>query len=129
MKKEIRKWTTSIGDVTMEEAVNEFFDGDWDPKSWEDTEEYIDSYIEEDFQEISDKEADHLKAEIKKEFDKKVIKLRQEEINLLKDRKSILSWIKSLVDNWPDEGTVGYMLSEKEILDLILENGSTVRNK
>ena len=124
MKKETRKWITSIEDVTMEEAVNEFFDGDWDPKSWEDTEEYIDSYIEEDFQEISDKEADHLKAEIKKEFDRRVNKIRQEEINQLKDRKSILSWIEDMQYDWPDEGEVGYMLSKEEILDLILQNSN-----
>mgnify|MGYP006908909826 CR=1 FL=1 len=113
----------------MEEAVNEFFDGDWDPKSWEDTEEYIDSYIEGDFQEISDKEADHLKAEIKKEFDKRVNKLHQEEIDQLKDRKSILNWIESFTDDWPERGEVGYMLSKEEILDLILENGNIIRNK
>ena len=124
MKKETRKWITSIEDVTMEEAVNEFFDGDWDPKSWEDTEEYIDSYIEEDFQEISDKEADHLKAEIKKEFDRRVNKIRQEEIDQLKDRKSILSWIEDMQYDWPDEGEVGYMLSKEEILDLILQNSN-----
>jgi vacuolar-type H+-ATPase subunit E/Vma4 len=124
MKKETRKWITSIEDVAMEEAVNEFFDGGWDPKSREDTEEYIDFYIEEDFQEISDKEADHLKAEIKKEFDKRVNKIRQEEIDQLKDRKSILNWIKSFVDDWPDEGEVGYMLSKEEILDLILQNSN-----
>ena len=124
MKKETRKWITSIEDVTMEEAVNEFFDGDWDPKSWEDTEEYIDSYIEEDFQEISDKEADHLKAEIKKEFDRRVNKIRQEEIDQLKDRKSILSWIEDMQHDWPDQGEVGYMLSKEEILDLILQNSN-----
>jgi len=123
MKKEIVKWTTSIEDIAMEEAVNDFFDGDWDPKSWEDTEANIDCYIEE-FVEISDKEADHLKAEIKKEFDKKVNKLRQEEIDQLKDRKSILDLIKNSFNDWPDEGEVGYILSEEEILDLILKNGN-----
>lgn len=116
------KWVTSTEEVSVEEVVNDFFDGDWDPKSWEDTEEYIDSYIEE-FQEISDKEADHLKAEIKKEFNKRVNELRQEEIDQLKDKESILNWIKtSSIDDWPEEGTVGYVLSKEEILDLILEN-------
>lgn len=123
MKKEITKWTTSIEEITTEEAVNEFFDGDWDPKSWEDTETYIDSYIEE-FDEISDKEEDHLRAEIKKEFDKRINELRQGEINQLKNRKSILNWIESLGDDWPDEGVVGYILSKEEILNLILQNGN-----
>ena len=123
MKKETTKWVTSVEDVTMEEAVNEFFDGDWDPKNWEDTEEYIDPYIE-DFQEISDKEADNLKAEIKREFDKRVNEIRQEEINRLKDRKSILNWIEFFIDGVFDVGEVGFMLSKEEILDLILKNSN-----
>ena len=123
MKKEITKWTTSIEDISIEEAVNEFFDGDWDPENWEDTEPNIDSYIE-DFNEISDKEADHLKVEIKKEFDKKINELRQEEADQLKDRKSILNWIENLFNDWPNEGEVGYMLSKEEVLDLILKNGN-----
>ena len=123
MRKEVQKWTSSIEDIAMEEAVNEFFDEDWDPRSWEDTETYIDSYIEE-FDGISNKEADHLRAEIKKEFDKKVNKLRQEESVQLKDRKSILKWIETLNNDLPFEGEVGYVLSKEEILDLILQNGN-----
>ena len=123
MKKEVQKLSSFIEDIAIEEAVNEFFDDDWDPRSWEDTKSCIDSYIE-DFNEISDKEADHLKAEIKKEFDKKVNKLRQEEADQLKDKNSILKWIESLVDDWPDEGEVGYILSKEEVLDLILKNGN-----
>ena len=123
MKKEVHKWTSSIEDVIMEEAVNEFFDGDWDPKSWEDTEKCIDSYIEE-FDEITDEEKNLLRQGIKKEFDEEVNRLRQKETNQLKDRKSILNWIESTQYDFPDEGEVGYMLSEEEILDLILQNGN-----
>ena len=122
MKKEVQKWISSIEKITMEEVVNDFFDGDWDPRSWEDTEEYIDSYIGEFF-EISDKEKDLLRSEIKKEFDKEVSKLKKEETDQLKDRESILNWIENLND-WPDEGDVGYLLSKEEILDLILQNGN-----
>lgn len=123
MKKEVHKWTSSIEDVIMEEAVDEFFDGDWDPRSWEDTEKCIDSYIEE-FDEITDEEKNLLRQGIKKEFDEEVNKLRQKETNQLKDRKSILNWIKSTQYDFPDEGEVGYMLSKEEILDLILQNGN-----
>ena len=122
MKREITKWTTSMEEVIMEEAVNDFFEENWDPNSWVHTEVYIDSYIE-DFNEISDKEEDLLRVEIKKEFDKRVNKLRQEEIAQLKDRKSILKWIGESND-WPEEGDVGYMLPKEEILDLILQNGN-----
>ena len=119
MKKEVQKWTYSVEDVAMEEAVNEFFDGDWNPKDWVETEDYIYSYIDE-FDEISDKEKDLLKSEIKKEFDKKVNRLRQEEIGQFKDKDSILEWIENSFD-WPCEGEVGYLLSAEEILDLILQ--------
>jgi len=123
MKKEIQKWISSVEDIAMEDAVNEFFDEDWDPRDWEETESYIDSYIEE-FQEISDKEEDILRAEIKKEFDKRVNEIRQEETDQLKDRKSILNLIENLCDDWPNEGEVGYLLSEEEILNLIIQNGN-----
>jgi hypothetical protein len=123
MKKEVQKWTFSVEDVTMEEAVSEFFDGDWDPIDWKETETNIDSYIEE-FSEISDKEENRLRSEIKKEYDEKVSKLKKEETDQLKNRESILEWIGNSCDDWPDEGVVGYMLSREEILDLILQNGN-----
>lgn len=124
MKKETKKWVTSVEDIAMEEAVNEFFDGDWDPISWEDTDSYIDSYIEEEFSEISDKEENLLRQEIKKEFDKRVNEIRQEEANELKDKESILNWIESVRHEYLDVGEVGYMLSKEEILDLILKNSN-----
>lgn len=123
MKKRNQKWTISIEDINIEDAVNEFFDGDWDPRCWEDTELWLDTYIGEEFQEISNEEVDHLREEIKNEFNRRVNKIRQEEIKQLEDRKSILNWIDNLID-WPDEGEVGYILSKEEILDLILQNGN-----
>ena len=123
MKKEITKYSSSIEEIDMEDAVAEFFDGDWDPRSWENTEQDIDSYIEE-FNEISEKEKDLLRQEIKKDFDIRVDKIYLEEIDQLKDRKSILDWIESLQYEFPDEGDVGYILSKEEILDLIIRNGN-----
>ena len=124
MKKEISKWTTSIEEVSIKEAINEFFAGDWNPTDWEDTEEYIDSYIENDLIEITDEEEDYLKAEIKKEYDKRVSELRQEEIIKLKDKDSILKWIENSLNGWIDEGEIGYLLSAEEVLNLILQNGN-----
>ena len=124
MKKEVQKWISSIEKIAMEEAVSEFFDGDWDPRDWEETESYMNSYIEEEFSEISNKEEDLLRSEIKKEFNRRVNELRQEETDQLKDRKSILNLIENLCDDWPSEGEVGYFLSEEEILDLIIQNGN-----
>ena len=127
MKKEIIRWTSSIEDIATEEAVNEFYDGDWDPRSWKYTCAGIDSYIEE-FEEISDEEKDILREEIKKEFSNRVNELRQEEIDQLEDKKSILNWIESMQKYLsPDEGEVGYLLSKEEILNLILQNGEKLQ--
>lgn len=128
MKKETTKWTSSIEDITIEQAVNEFFDfEDWRPNDWDYTVDTADFYIEDSFIEISEKEKELLKIEIEKEFDKRVNKIRQEEVDQLKDRKSILNWIESIIQyDYPNEGEgeVGYMLSKEEILDLILQNGN-----
>ena len=81
MKKEIITRTFSIKDITIEEAVNEFFDfGDWCPNDWDYTIESIYLYVENDFIEISEKEKELLKIEIEKEFDKRVNEIRKEEI-------------------------------------------------
>lgn len=125
MKKEVTKHECYIEDISMEKAVSDFFDEEeWYLNDWEDTEWYVDSYIE-DLQEISDEEKDQLKAEIKKKFDKKADELRQIEIEKLKDRRSILYFIDNhALYNRDDEGEVGYLLSSEEVLDLIIQNGN-----
>ena len=124
MKKEITRWISSIEDIATKEAVNECYDGDWDPRRWEYTYSCIDSYIEE-FKEISDEEEDILRVEIEKEFSNRVNELRQEEVDQLKDKKSILNWIESMQKySSLDEGEVGYLLSKEEIINLILQNGN-----
>lgn len=124
MKKKVIKWIDSIEEVSIETAINDFFDGDWNPKDWEETEEYIDTYIEEEFTNISDKEKNQLKSGIKKEYNKRVLNLKQEEIDQLKDRKSILKFLEEAICDYCDEGEVGYLLSAEEILDLIIKNGN-----
>ena len=124
MKKELTEWTKVIEEVSVEEAVDYFFDGDWEPRDWDETKCCLDTYIE-NFEEISNKEANLLRAEIKKEFDKRVSELKQEEIDQLKDRKSILDLLDYyLCSGFPNMGEVGFLLSNEEILDLILQNGN-----
>ena len=124
MKKIIYKNIIKVEEVAMEEVVKDFFDGDWDPKDWEETETDIDLYIKYELKEICDKEEDSLRAEIKKEFDKRVSIYRQEEIKQLEDRESILNFIDYYIRaDYKNVGEVGYMLSNEEILDLIIENG------
>ena len=124
MKKKVTKWIDSIEEVSIETAINDFFVEDWNPKDWEETEEFIDTYIEEEFTNISDKEKNQLKSEIKREYDKRVSNLRQEEIDQLKDRESILEVLGEAMFDYCDEGEVGFMLSAGEIIDLIIENGN-----
>ena len=106
--------------------VDEFFDGDWDPTDWDYTLACIDNYIDDELKEVTDKERDSLIEAIKQRFDKEVSESRQEEINQLKDRKSILNWIKFYVNNdeAKEDGDVGFILSPEEILDLIVANGN-----
>ena len=124
MKKKVTKWIDSIEEVSIEMAINDFFDGDWNPEDWEETKEYIDTYIEEEFTNISDKEKNQLKAGIKKEYNKRVLNLKQEEIDQLKDRKSISKFLEEAISDYCDEGEVGYLLSAEEIIDLIIKNGN-----
>lgn len=49
---------------------------------------------------------------------------RQEELDLLSDRKSIIEWIKSV----NSVGDVGFILTPEEILDEILKNGTKDRS-
>ena len=125
MKKELTKWSKVTEEVSLEDTVNDFFDGDWDPRDWDETKSCLDAYIDEEFEEISNKEAALLSEEIKKEFDKRVSELKQEEIDQLKDRKSILDLLDYyLCSGFPNMGEVGFLLSNEEILDLILQNGN-----
>lgn len=125
MKKEISEWKSEIKEISLKDAVKEFFEEcDYNIEDWSETEENLDYFIN-DFKEINKEEERLLRKEVKKEFDKKVNKYKQEELAHLKNRKSILNWIKSImrIDGLIEAGEPGYILNAEEILDLILENG------
>jgi DNA replicative helicase MCM subunit Mcm2 (Cdc46/Mcm family) len=125
MKKRVTKFIHSTEEVSIETAVNDFFDADWNPRDWEETEEFIDQYIEDDFITISDEEKNQLRLKIKEEYDKRIAELKQKEIDQLKDRKSILELIaETIIESCYDAEEVGYLLSAEEILDLIIKNGN-----
>lgn len=113
-------------EAPIEVIADEFFDGDWDPTDWDYNLDCIDSYIYDELREVTDGEKDSLIEAIKQRFDKELSESKQEEINQLKDRKSILNWIKFYVNNdeAKEDGDVGFILSPEEILDLIVANGN-----
>jgi len=121
MKKEVSEWKSEIKEVSLKDAVKVFFEEcDYNIGDWSETEENLDYFIN-DFKEINNEEEKLLREEVKKEFDKKVNKYKQEELAHLKNKSSILKWIKSIIGI--EAGDPGYMLNAEEILDLILENG------
>ncbi len=125
MKKEVSEWKSEIKEVSLKDAVKVFFEEcDYNIGDWSETEENLDYFIN-DFKEINNEEEKLLREEVKKEFDKKVNKYKQEELAHLKNKSSILKWIKSIIgiDGLIEAGDPGYMLNAEEILDLILENG------
>lgn len=123
MKKEV--WKSSVEEISIEEAVRDFckeYCGDLDS---EDFDSELDDFIKDNIKEISPKEMDALKEEIKKQLIKQKEEFIVQEKSKLKNRTSILEWIDYNIkyDDCLEGGDIGYYLSAKEILDLIIENG------
>lgn len=124
MKKEV--WKSSVEEISIEEAVRDFckeYCGDLDS---EDFDSELDDFIKDNIKEISPKEMDALKEEIKKQLIKQKEEFIVQEKSKLKNRTSILEWIDYNIkyDDCLEGGDIGYYLSAKEILDLIIENGN-----
>ena len=124
MKKEV--WKSSIEEISIEEAAKDFCEeyccGSIDS---EDFDSELDDFIEENIKEISSEERDTLKEEIKKKLIKRKEEFIVQEKSKLKNRTYILEWIDYNIkyDDCLEEGDIGYYLSAKEILDLIIKNG------
>lgn len=123
MKKEV--WKSSIEEISIEEAVKDFCKEYCGSIDSEDFDSEFDYFIEVDIKEISPEERDTLKEEIKKKLIKQKEEAIVQEKSKLKNRTSILEWIDYNIkyDNCLEAGDIGYYLSTKEILDLIIENG------
>lgn len=125
MKKEVL--VSSMKEVSIEEVARDFckeYCGDLDS---EDFDSELDYFIKDNIKEISSEEMDALKEEIKKQLIKQKEEFIVQEKSKLKNRTSILEWIdyniKFKYDDCLEAGDIGYYLSAKEILDLIIENG------
>lgn len=123
MKKEV--WKSSIKEISIEEAVKDFCKEYYGSIDSEDFDSEFDYFIEVDIKEISSEERDTLKEEIKKKLIKQKEEFIVQEKSKLKNRTSILEWIDYNIkyDDCLEGGDIGYYLSSKEILDLIIENG------
>ncbi len=126
MKKEV--WKSSIEEISIEEAAKDFCKdcekryGGFDSANFASE---LDYFIKNNIKEISSEERTVFEKEIKKLILKQKEKAIDEEKYKLKDRESILEWISYYIcdDDFLEEGNVGYYLSAKEILDLIIKNG------
>ena len=123
MKKEV--WESSIKEISIEEAVRDFCEEYCEDLDSEDFDSELNYFIEDNIKEISSEEMDALKEEIKKQLIKQKEEFIVQEKSKLKNRTSILEWIDYNIkyDDCLEGGDIGYYLSAKEILDLIIENG------
>lgn len=123
MKKKV--WKSSIKEISIEEAVKDFCKEYCRSIDNEDFDSEFEYFIEDNIKEISSEERDTLKEEIKKQLIKQKEEFIVQEKSKLKNRTSILEWIDYNIkyDDCLEEGDIGYYLSAKEILDLIIENG------
>ena len=123
-KKEIITTTdyvdVSDADIVQDFMENEFYVVDWESKY--DVDDY--DYFWEDF-ELTDEDKIRIFELIEVEAEKKIENYKEQEKQLLKDRGTILDFIYKCIReySYPEPGEVGYLLSDMEILDLILENG------
>ena len=124
MKKEVCKY--SIEEISIEEAVKDFCKEYCGSIDSEDFDSEFDYFIEVDIKEISPEERDTLKEEIKKKLIKQKEEFIIQEKSKLKNRTSILEQIDYNIkyDEDLEGGDIGYYLSAKEILDLIIKNGN-----
>ena len=121
--------TTVSKDITIEEAVEKYMKEEFNLDEWLEEEYSKDDleYFFDDFTEISEEEVEEIYNKILEEVHKYIISSKEKEKALLSDRKTILNWINDITQYYyggPDEGELGYSLSNEEILDLILKNGN-----
>lgn len=116
------KYIKSKEDVTIDEIVDDFMEGEFFIEDWNDG-----NYDVEDFDhffedyELTEEEFDEVCKKIYEAAEKRVEETKKEEEGLLKDRKSILALIRDLYDDCDEP--IFRFLSSEEILDLIIENG------
>jgi len=129
MKKKKIIWTEEVVDVGVDEVVEDLFDNYYD--DFITNQEFDPSLVmehleEDDDYELTDAEKQKIVDACAKKFESTYKEDRNEELKLLKDRKSILNIIEDWLDhyNFKDVGDLGYILTSEEILDEIIKNGN-----
>lgn len=120
--KRIINYIESTEDVTIDEIVDDFMEGEFFIEDWNDGDydvEDFDNFFED--YELTEAEYKEVCDKIYEAAKKKVEETKKEEEGLLKDRKSILALIRDLYDDCDEP--IFRFLSSEEILDLIIENG------
>jgi hypothetical protein len=108
-------------EVSIPEILEMLFEYDWWPDDWEGTRDSFITALEYDNPDITKEEIKTILPEAKKEFDRRVKDLMEEEAEQLKDRRSIINWLHDI-----DKGNVGYYLTLDQIVDLIIQNGNKI---
>jgi len=125
MKKKEIITTSEYVNVSDADIVQDFMENEFNVDEW-DCEHDVNDYdfFWEDF-ELTDEDKERIFELIKVEAKKEIENYKEQEKQLLKDRKAILDFIYNYIHeySYPECGDIGYLLSSEEILDLILENG------
>ena len=113
-------------ELSIPEILEMLFEYDWWPDDWEGTRDSFIEALKYDSPDITKEEIKTILPEAKKEFDRRVKKLIEEESEQLKDRRSITNWLRDIMGEFLDEGSVGYCLTLDQIVDLIIQNGNKI---
>lgn len=111
---------------SIPEIIEMLFESDWWPDDWEGTRDSFIETLDYNSSDLTKEEIKIILLEAKKEFDSRVKNLIKEESEQLKDRKSIINWLSDRIDEFLEEGEVGYTLTVDQIVDLIIQNGNKI---
>lgn len=112
---------------TVDEIVDELFDGDWDPNDWEYTiDAFDDDLSSENYYDVTEEEKEEILKAAKKRFDKEVKDGKEQEIeDWFSYREDIVNLIRDTIcRDAVCIGDPGFLLSPEEIVDLIIKNGN-----
>ena len=122
MKKKKFETVEKYVNVTDEEIVNDFMVCEFVPEEWnEDDFTYYDDFWED--YDLTEEDTERIWSLIKTAAYNKIEEFKDKERNQLSNREKIIYFLNELKEEYPYIGTIGYLLSTEEILDLIIENG------
>lgn len=112
---------------TVDEIVDELFDGDWYPNNWEYTiDAFDDDLSSEHYYDVTEEEKEEILKAAKERFDKEVEDGKEQEIeDWFSYREDIVNLVRDTICHDAEFiGDPGFLLSPEEIVDLIIKNGN-----